>query len=77
MDPKQLITDASTGHLSHTKLWQNIAYAAATCAFCYMAYAGTATADIWLVYLGAIGASATASKFLSLRYGGKSDEEKP
>lgn len=77
MDAKELITDAGTGLLSHTKLWQNIAYLTATGAFIYMAYAGTASAEIWLVYLGVIGASATASKFLSMRYGVKCDEDKP
>jgi hypothetical protein len=64
-----LITDAGTGMLSHTKLWANVAYASATIAFCYMAYSNTATAEIWMIYLGGIGASATLSKLLSLKYG--------
>ena len=55
--------------VSHTKLWANIAYATATAAFAYMSYAGTASADIWLIYLASIGASATLSKLLSLKYG--------
>lgn len=64
-----LITDAGTGMISHTKLWANIAYLAATLAFAYMAYKNTATAEIWLIYLASIGASATLSKLLSLKYG--------
>jgi len=72
---RQFITDAGTGQLSHTKLWANIAYASATGAFLYAVYAGTATADIWLVYLGVVGASATASKYLSLKFGSKPDVE--
>ncbi len=64
-----LITDSGTGMLSHTKLWANIAYCAATIAFGYMVYMNTATAEIWLIYLASIGASSTLSKLLSLRYG--------
>jgi len=64
-----LITDAGTGMVSHTKLWANVAYATATAAFAYMSYAGTASADIWLIYLASIGASATLSKLFSLKYG--------
>lgn len=69
MKPADLITDAGTGMVSHTKLWANIAYCAATIAFGYMVYQNTATAEIWLIYLGGIGASASLSKLLSLRYG--------
>ena len=68
-----LITDAGTGMLSHTKVWANIAYASATIAFIYMSYAGTASPDIWMVYLASIGASATLSKLLSLKYGVKNE----
>ena len=68
-----LITDAGTGMVSHTKVWSNIAYATATGAFVYMSYAGTASADIWLIYLASIGASATVSKLLSLKYGVKNE----
>lgn len=70
-----LIIDAGTGMVSHTKVWANIAYAAATGSFLYMSYAGTASADIWLIYLVTIGASATASKLLSLRYGVKNEAQ--
>lgn len=70
-----LITDAGTGMVSHTKLWANVAYATATGAFAYAVYKGTASADIWIIYLGVVGASATLSKLLSLRYGGKTTAE--
>ena len=75
MSWRDLITDAGTGMVSHTKVWANIAYAAATGAFCYMAYAGTATPEIWLIYLVGIGASATLSKLLSLRYGSNKERK--
>lgn len=74
MTLKDLITDAGTGQLSHTKLWANIAYASATAAFLWAAYQGSATADVWLIYLGVVGASATVSKLLSLKYGGAATE---
>lgn len=70
-----LVTDAGTGMLSHTKLWANIAYCAATIAFGYMVYKNTATAEIWLIYLASIGASSTLSKLLSLRYGVSANAE--
>jgi len=70
-----LITDSGTGMLSHTKLWANIAYCAATIAFGYMVYMNTATSEIWLIYLASIGASSTLSKLLSLRYGMSANAE--
>lgn len=70
MKLSDLTKDAGTNMVSHTKLWANIAYATATLAFGYMVYKNTATAEIWLIYLGGIGASATLSKLLSLKYGG-------
>jgi hypothetical protein len=74
MNLKDLITDAGTGQLSHTKLWANIAYASATVAFLYAVHKDSATADVWLIYLGVVGASATVSKLLSLKYGGAAAE---
>ena len=68
-----LITDAGTGMVSHTKVWSNIAYLTATLAFAHMSDAGTASPDIWMIYLGSIGASTTVSKLLSLKYGVKAD----
>lgn len=70
MKPRDLITDAGTGQLSHTKLWANIAYLSATIAFLYAVYSGKDAPDIWLIYLGVVGASTTFSKLLSLKYGG-------
>lgn len=68
-----LITDAGTGQLSHTKIWTNIAYAAATAAF----IKGTMLSDhptdfnLWLIYLGIVGGHNIASKLISMIYGGK------
>jgi hypothetical protein len=68
MKLSDLVTDAGTGMLSHTKIWANVAYASATAAFLYEVYKNTATPEIWLIYLAGIGASATLSKLLSLKY---------
>lgn len=65
-----LITDAGTGQLSHTKLWANIAYAAATVAFCWVNYQGHADADIWLIYMGVVAGHSAASKAISMKYAG-------
>lgn len=70
MNWRDIITDAGTQQVSHTKLWANIAYLTATIAIGWAAYKGSLSADLLLIYLGIVGASATASKFLSLRYGG-------
>lgn len=66
---QDLITNYATGKISHRKLWANVAYLAATIAFLHDVYDGGADALVWLVYLGAVGTSTLASKFLSLKYG--------
>ena len=65
---RDLVTDAGGKTFSHTKIWSNIAYAAATAAFIKQAWAGTITAEIWWAYLGCVASAATASKYLSLKY---------
>jgi len=66
-----LITDCATSQLSHTKLWTNIAYGAATLAFikATLFAADPASAEIWLIYLGVVGAHNVSSKILSMKYG--------
>ena len=75
MKLSELITDAGTGMLSHTKLWANIGYLALTAAFLKDAWAGGLT-DMKIFAFGAVVAgSAAASKFISMRYGAKADAE--
>lgn len=66
-----LITDCATGQLSHTKLWTNIAYLSATLAFLNATLFSDAPpeSEIWLIYLGVVGAHNVSSKILSLKYG--------
>lgn len=68
-----LITDCGTGQLSHTKIWANIAYFAATLAFLRVTLVSSepSNPEIWLIYLGIVGAHNLSSKLLSLKYGGK------
>jgi hypothetical protein len=66
-----LVTDVGTGQLSHTKLWNNVANAAATGCFIYEVYKDQDSEWLWLIYLGVVGGSALVSKLLSMKYGGK------
>ena len=73
MKLSDLFRDAGTGMLSHTKLWANVGYLALTVALLKDTWGGGLT-DMKIVAFGAVVAgSAAASKFLSLRYGGKED----
>lgn len=67
----ELITDCGTGQLSHTKLWTNIAYCVATLAFLRATlFSDTQPeSEIWLIYLGVVGAHNISSKILSIKYG--------
>lgn len=56
----------SSGKFSHTKLWTNVAYAAAT----YKFINDAVPPDIWLIYLGVVGAHGLLSKAVSIKYGG-------
>lgn len=69
-----LIRAPGTMRMSHTRLWANVAYATATGCLLWQTHQGKLTSDLLLVYLGVVGASATASKFLSLRYGTPPDK---
>jgi len=65
MNFKDLVTNES-GKLSHTKVWTNIAYLAATVKFVI----DSSPPDIWLIYLGVVGAHGLLSKAVSIKYGG-------
>lgn len=71
----ELITDCTTGNLSHTKIWTNVAYFAATIAFMYEAiFSGNPFSwEMWLIYLGTLGGHNVLSKLLSMKYGAKND----
>ena len=76
MKLRDLITDAATGRLSHTRLLANIAYASSTAVIIAADSSAAIFPEVFFIYLGTVGASATASKFLSLKYGKPSEEEK-
>ena len=69
MSLRDLITESGGSTLSHTKVWANIGYAAATVAFLKMTWSGNTNVDVWWAYLGCVAGASTASKFLALKYG--------
>ena len=55
------------GKVSHSKLWCNIAYLAATVKFIMIP---TPPSDIWAIYLGVVGGAALLSKYISMKFNG-------
>lgn len=49
------LVEGIDGKLSHTKLWPNIASAAATVIFLYQGFRDKLTLDTWIVYLVCVG----------------------
>lgn len=69
MNWKDLIASSEdTTKASHTKLWSNVAYAAATVVFLFQAFSDKLTTDVWLIYLAVVGAHTAVSKIVSLKY---------
>lgn len=64
MKLSDLIRDTSSGFMSHSKLWANIAYAAVTFIVIHKAIANTASDDLILFYLGIVAVHATGSKYV-------------
>lgn len=62
-----LIQNPATGRLSHSKLWANVACAAATGMFVYQGVVGTLTADVWLIYLGVVGGYSAARSWIATK----------
>jgi hypothetical protein len=63
-----IASEADVTRVSHTKVWSNVAYLAATVVFILQAYKGSLTSDVWFIYLGIVGAHTAASKAMSLKY---------
>lgn len=64
MKISDLIRNPATGTLSHSKIWANIACAAATVKF--IGEAG-ASWEIWAVYLGCVGGYAAARRWIAAK----------
>ena len=60
-----LIRNPGDEHVSHTRFWSNIAYAVCTIAFIWQCYQGTASNELWIIYLGTLAGHHTASKYLN------------
>ena len=65
----ELITDPTTGRLSHSRLWSNIGSGAATVVFVQIGWSGTVSGEIFGLFLAGICGHAAVSKLLSLKYG--------
>lgn len=59
-----IIRNPATGRVSHSKLWANVACAAATYKF---VVAPDAPSEIWAVYLGVVGGYAVARSYVSVQ----------
>lgn len=59
-----IIRNPATGKVSHSKLWANVACAAATYKF---VVAPDAPSEIWAVYLGVVGGYAVARSYVSVK----------
>ena len=59
-----IIRNPATGKVSHSKLWANVACAAATYKF---VIAPDAPSEIWAIYLGIVGGYAVARSFVSVK----------
>lgn len=70
-----IITDSTTGQLSHSKIWNNIGMLALTVVFLKIGWTGIITEGIMLVYGSIVAGSAVASKFLSMKMGQKPESQ--
>ncbi|RPD86205.1 hypothetical protein EGK75_07420 [Neisseria weixii] len=64
MGLSDIIKNPATGKVSHSKLWANVACAAATYKF---VAAPDAPSEIWAVYLGVVGGYAVARSYVSVK----------
>ena len=63
-----IIRDEHSGHISHTKLWGNIAYAAMTAVFIHMGWHGQVDAWLMFAYGAVVAGSRVANKFVAMKY---------
>lgn len=65
MPLRDLITNPRNQRLSHSKLWANVACAAATGLFVYQGVHDMLSPEIWLIYLGLVGGYAAALRLIA------------
>ena len=71
MPLRDLIANPRSQRLSHSKLWANIACAAATGLFVYQGVHDMLLPETWLIYLGLVGGYATALRLIAAWRGRK------
>ena len=62
-----LFTNPTTGRLSHSKLWANVACATATGMFVYQGVIGHLASETWLIYLGVVGGYSAARSWIATK----------
>lgn len=67
-----LVNNVATGQLSHSKLWANVAAAAATYKFIALP---DLDAEIWVAYLGIVGGYAVAMKWIAAKHENGSEKQ--
>lgn len=72
---QDILVDAGTDQLSHTKLWNNIANAVATYVVLDLHREGKLSIDWMLLYLAVVGGVAVLSKWTSLKFGASAAEK--
>lgn len=70
-----LFKNPATNRLSHSKLWANVACAAATGMFIYQGVSGSLTPDVWLIYLGVVGGYSAARSWIATRRDAKGGKD--
>ncbi|AUH53185.1 hypothetical protein CXB49_21515 [Chromobacterium sp. ATCC 53434] len=65
MHPADLLRNPHSRRLSHSRLWANVACAAATAMFIRDGWRGTLTPDIWLIYLGVVGGYSASLRMIA------------
>lgn len=73
---KQLVqSDITPGKSSHNKVWSNIGMLCLTVVFCKLGWEGTLPEWYGYLYAATVAAPQLISKFITLRYGIREDQE--
>ncbi|KIA80580.1 hypothetical protein QR66_09475 [Chromobacterium piscinae] len=65
MHPADLLCSPRSRRISHSRLWANVACAAATAMFLRDGWRGALTPDIWLIYLGVVGGYSASLRMIA------------
>ncbi|POZ63587.1 hypothetical protein [Chromobacterium alticapitis] len=60
-----LLCSPHSRRISHSRLWANVACAAATAMFVRDGWRGALTPDIWVIYLGVVGGYSASLRMIA------------